>query len=53
MSVVKPADVELSVDGLSVVKLWAVEESSVVEPPVVLRLLVWARMAVLVCVVSA
>ena len=59
VSVVDPSDVELSVDGLSVVTLWVVEESSVAEESslvqlsMVLWLPVWAWMVVLVCVVSA
>ena len=52
MSVVKRSDVELSVIGISVVKLWAMEESSVVKLFAVLWLLVWVWMVVLVCVVS-
>ena len=52
VSVVKPPDVELSVDGLSVVSLCDVEESSVVEFSVNLWLLVWVWMVVLLCVVS-
>ena len=52
VSVVKPSDVELSVDGLSVVTLCDVEESSVVEFSVNLWLLVWVWMVVLLCVVS-
>ena len=53
VSVVKPSDVELSVDGLSVVTLCDVEEFSVVELSVDLWLLVWASVIVLLCVVSA
>ena len=53
VSVVKRSDVELSVDGLSVVTLCDVEESSVVELSVDLWLLVLASVLVLVCVVSA
>ena len=52
VSVVKPPDVELSVDGISVVSLCDVEESSVVELSVDLWLLVWASVIVLLCVVS-
>ena len=52
MSVVKRSDVELSVVGISVVKLWAVEESSVVKLSAVLWLLVWASVIVLLFVVS-
>ena len=57
VSVVKPSDMEVSVDGLSVVTLWVVEESSVAEESslvqlsMVLWLPVWAWMVVLVCVV--
>ena len=51
VSVVKRSDVELSVDGLSVVTLCDVEESSVVELSVDLWLLVWASVIVLLCVV--
>ena len=53
VSVVDPSDVELSVDGLSVVTLCDVEEFSVVELSVDLWLLVWASVIVLLCVVSA
>ena len=52
VSVVKPSDLELSVDGLSVVTLCDVEEFSVVELSVDLWLLVWASVIVLLCVVS-